>query len=462
MKSGTFSLVVLGLACVATSQIAMAAPQDQSPGVAAILPPSTPGGLTSDEVARRAQVTSPNALAQRQAIMAAEARLQEAVVGYYPRLTVTGRYTRVSEQPAITFNQTTFGFPTNQYLLQAGVTVPLSDYILRLSHQHAAASHSVRAAKLDEGAAQLQAAVNGRTAYYSWLRALAQVTVSRHALENARGHLKDANNSFEAGTASKADVLAVESQVANAELVLAQAENLARVNEEQIRVAMHDAGRESYVVGEDLGADVTSPLMSASLGALWSEALSRRLEIRSFDENASSAREQAKAAKAGYYPNLSAFGDIVTAKPNPRVFIPSDNFKTTWDFGAQITWTPNDAFVGSGQHAEATARAAQIEAQKAALIDSVKLEVMQAYQAMLEAQVAIQTSTRGLAAAEESYRVRRELFRNGRATSVELTDAEIGLRNASFISITARANLRAALAQLQHGVGRDISDGDLR
>ena len=38
--------------------------------------------------------------------------------------------------------------------------------------------------------------------------------------------------------------------------------------------------------------------------------------------------------------------------------------------------------------------------------------------------MAIASASRGLAAAEESYRVRRALFQNGRATSVELTDAE--------------------------------------
>jgi outer membrane protein TolC len=52
--------------------------------------------------------------------------------------------------------------------------------------------------------------------------------------------------------------------------------------------------------------------------------------------------------------------------------------------------------------------------------------------------------------------VRRELFRNGRATSVELTDSEVELFRASLEAINARANLRSARASLLHAVGRDI------
>jgi outer membrane protein len=484
MMKGKIGVVALGVGGIALA-VATGAPAADGPaGPSSVLPPSTPGGLTADEVARRAKDTSPIALAQRQALVAAEARLDEALVAYYPRLTLIGRYTRLSpiEQPPISFGGGGAGgmggmggaggagngssaalvFPVylNQYLLQAGLTIPLSDYILKTSHSYAAASHSVRAAKLDEGAARLQAAVNGRTLYYNWLRAVAQVTVSQRSLDNARGHLADARNSFEAGTVSKADVLAVESQVANAELVLARAQNVARVTEEQIRVAMHDTGMQPYAVGEDLGAEVTSPLLTANLGALTSDAFSRRLEIRALDANASAAKEQASAAKGSYYPSVSAFADLYAQQPNQRYFPPPAELKATWDVGAQITWSPNDALLGGGARAEAQARAAQIEAQKASIIDNVRLEVIQAYQAVQEAQIAIQTSTRGQIAAEEAYRVRRELFKNGRATSVELTDTEVQLITASLNSINARANLRAALAQLQHATGRDIPEGE--
>ena len=52
--------------------------------------------------------------------------------------------------------------------------------------------------------------------------------------------------------------------------------------------------------------------------------------------------------------------------------------------------------------------------------------------------------------------VRRERFRNGRATSVELTDSEVQLTRAGVDAVNARANLRFARASLLHATGRDI------
>src|SRR5262249_402956 len=153
----------------------------------------------------------------------------------YPKLTLTARYTRLSPLPPITFTQSgsqagapntgmmmmgappagssspvTIPIPVNSTLFQATLDIPLSDYALRLSQNYASASRNKRAATLDEAAARLKAALDGRQYYYAWLRAKAQVVVEERALAQSRGHLDDARHSFEVGTASKADVLTVE------------------------------------------------------------------------------------------------------------------------------------------------------------------------------------------------------------------------------------------------------------
>jgi outer membrane protein TolC len=419
--------------------------------------PSPGGGLTSEQVAARAQETSFDAAARRQALAAAEARLEQAKVAYLPKLTLTGSYTRLSEvAQTLTFGGQTIVFPLNRYLFQAGLAVPVSDYVLRISQGYAAASRNQHAAQLDQLAAKLKAGTDGKLAYYAWLRAKGQLIVAERALGQSKDHLVDANNSFEAGTASKADVLRVESQVASAELVVAQAQNVLNLNEEQIRTAMHDTTPGRYAVGEDLRIDPPPVPGLDNLEVLRAEALEQRLEVRALDETAWSLREQAKVARAGYYPRLDLVGNAIFANPNPRVFIPTNEFTPSWEVGAQLVWTPNDALNANGASADTEARASQIQMQKQVLRDSVGLEVVQAYNAMREAEITLGTTARGLRSAEEGYRVRRELFQNGRATSVELTDSEVELFRASLEAINARANLRSARASLLHAVGRDI------
>src|SRR5437667_4194872 len=55
-----------------------------------------PGGLTADEVARRAEATSFDVRANLHQIEAAAAGVDQALVGYFPRLYLGLRYTRLS------------------------------------------------------------------------------------------------------------------------------------------------------------------------------------------------------------------------------------------------------------------------------------------------------------------------------------------------------------------------------
>ena len=461
-------MAILGVLCVTTSHaLANDVPAGSAgprASAAEALPdtldtqlvPAVSGGLTSDQVGQRAAETSFDAAARRQALAAADARLEQAKIAFYPRVTLTGSYTRLSEVPRLFFGGQPFVLPLNRVNLQASVTVPVSDYVLRLSQSYAAAARSQRAAQLDQQAAQLKVATDGKVAYYAWLRAKWQLVAAERALAQSKAHFVDAQNAFDVGTSSKADVLRVESQVATAELVVAQAKSVVEINEDQIRTAMHDTSGRRYEVGEDLRIDPPPLPDLDNLTALRAEAMDRRLEVRALDETAWSLREQGKVARAGYYPRLDVFGSAFYANPNPRYFIPEPVFRESWEAGVQLVWTPNDSFNAGAASAEADARASQTTMQKELLRDSVKTEVIQAYNAMREAEVALQTTKRGYAAAEEGYRVRRELFRNGRATSVELTDSEVELFRSSLEAINARATLRAARARLLHAVGRDI------
>jgi outer membrane protein TolC len=431
----------------------------QPSSVDALIAAGTPGGLTSDQVALRARATSYNAAAQRAVLAQAEARLDQALVAYFPRLTLSATYQRNSRVPApAILSQEIAPAILDYYSLSAGLVVPISDYALRLSQSYAAASRSAKAAALDARAARLASGLDGRVAYFTWLRARAQANVALRNLETIKAHLADANNAFQVGTASKADVMSAEAQVAKAELVAEQTRGATAAAEDQIRIAMHDTTARPYVVGEDLRvtADAIGP--TEKLEALRAEALDKRLEVRALDETRWSLGEQAKAARAGQYPRLDAFGDVLYANPNARMFPQEPVFKATWDVGLRLTYSPNDTFSSGAGRAEADARAAQIEAQKAALADSVRLEVIAAHQALATANVAVRTTARALAAAEESYRVRHELYRNGRATNVELLDAESALFQAGFDLVNARADLRIAQARLRHAVGRDVAD----
>jgi outer membrane protein TolC len=446
--------------------------------VVALSPPAQALDLTADEVARRSEATSYEIRARADERQAAEAGVAQAQAAYLPRLSGVARYTRLSDVKATSLGNLVIApdaqpgsnpdptrlyamplaFPTitNQYLAQASLQIPLSDYVLRIPQAHAAATGNARAAALAEQAARLRVATEARVSYYAWLRAGMQVRIAEQAVEQAKSHLDDVKHAAAAEAASPADVLRVESQVAAAELLLVRARNLAAVCETQLRTLMHDDSRQAYQSQEDLAAAVATDLPETRAEELlWSEAAAQRLELLAMDEGAGAARQQAKVALAAGLPRLDAVGNAVYANPNPRIFPQSDSYRGTWDAMVQLSWAPTDVPAARAARRASLARAAQLDDQRAALLDGIKLEVSQAARALGEARVAIETAQRGRQAAEESCRIRRVLFQNGRATSVELTDAETELTRARLEQLGAQIDLRVAHARLVHAVGRD-------
>jgi outer membrane protein TolC len=438
-----------------------------------------PAGLRADDVAARAVKTSFD-LRQKQAeLMSAAASVDQALVGYFPRLTLLARYARLSSITNENLGNVVLAahpgpgpaqaetvavplvFPAllNQTTLQASLTVPLLDYVLKIPAVHDAAKHQREAARWSAEAARLQIATDARSAYYQWARARLQTVVAEQALVQARGHLADARHAFDVGSANKADVLRVQAQTAASELFLERAKDAEAVWGVELQTAMHDSQAPNYEIGEDLRVDLP-PMPLSGLDSLVDEAWSARREVRVLTESLHAQAAQTKATRAGWLPHVDAFGDLLSGDPNPRYFPQVDHFRSTWDVGAQLTWSPNEAAAAEYGARAQRAKEGSIEAQEGQLHDRLRNEIMQAVASLRESEFAVLSTVRGLDASEESYRVRRDLYANGRATSIELTDAETDLTQARLNAIGARIDQRVARVRLVHALGRDAAGDD--
>ena len=470
-------------------------PQTQTQSTAPNTPPSVQrrtdgadggatggGGLTADQVGQRSQITSYQAKAAEQNLSAAGARADQQWTSYLPRIGLTARYTRLSNftppafggsapfnsvatnEPSGTVNPATTFVPErnaplsiplvlDNYLTQATIAIPISDYFFRIGKAYTASTLSEDAARFDVVAARAKSYADGKVAYYTWLRARGAVTVTEQSLAVARAHQKDSENQFAVGNASKADVLRAQTQVAAAELAVDRAKSGVALTERQVRIAIHAKDQDVLNPTEQLDGAV--PPAPANLRQLVSEAQAARPEVKSIDKNAEAARKLADVSRAGRYPVLAGFGDVTYANPNQRRFPQTPTWFATWQAGAQITWSPNDILSANATGADAEARATALDAQKSATRDGVELEVTQAYQAIFEADAAIVSTQRQLASAVEGYRVARELFNNGRGTATTLIDAEIVLAQTRFEHLNALADARIGRVRLEHALGRD-------
>jgi outer membrane protein TolC len=435
------------------------APANADPIAQALAP--RPGGLTPEEVARVAARTKHSVRAKQEDLKAAAAKVDQALVTFFPRVSVGASITRLSNipTPPLTFGTMTFPNPftpiLNNYSLTASIAVPVSDYVLRLTQGYASASHNEKSARLAADAESLQAAADAKISYFNWVRAKGGVVVAAEAVEQARAHVEDAKKAFNVGLASRADVLRIEAQLAAAQQSHAEALAFDFVAEEQLRVVLGAAPERVLEIGADVLHD-GGAAPAETLQALQDQAMSRRLEIRALDETIYSLKAVESLTKASYAPRIDAFADATYANPNQRIVPARDAFDGTWDVGVRLSWTLNDTFTTLGAAAEAKARVASVNEQKGALRDGLRLEVSSAYADSIKAPPTIDAADRGMVAAEESLRVRRELFRNGKATSSELVDAEAELTRARLRRLDAHVGQLVARARLDHATGRDV------
>ena len=474
------SLVIVCATRPATSLPAPPAPESTAFEARLNAELGVPGGLTADHVARRAVVTSFDVSARRAGLVAAAADVDRALLAYLPEVSVSASYLRLSDigtsnlgtivvapdsppgplPPGATLANAPFVLEgiLNQYVLQANLLVPVSDYFLRVAPAHASAKYAEQAASANVLVARAQTMTDAQVTYYGWVRARLAVTVAEQALRDAEAHLRDARVGEDAGTASHADVLRLESQVARSELLLISSRSLAALSEQQLRTALHDDSNEPLAVGEDIRID--PPPAPATAGAegrilptLWTQAERNRPELRALSANARAFGAQARAERASYLPRLELLAGATYANPNPRIFPPESEFRGTWQAGGRLSWALNDIPAARARAEAATARGAASIAERSALVDRVHIEVRAALQAVDDSDVALRTTRRGLAAAEESYRVRRLLFQNGRSTSVELLDAETELTRARLENLNTLVDARVTRARLKYALG---------
>lgn len=413
------------------------------------------GGLTSDQAAARAAAASPTVRRRVAEIEVAVAQVETASLARVPQIGGKIQYTRLSPLDPFVFAPGAPGieFLTNSTVAEATLGVPLSDYVFRFPKLIDAARLGEDAAQLNKHAAEVNAGQDARLAYYEWVRANLQVLIAKRQLTQVQTTLTQVRALAEAQRLSRADLMRVESNEAQAEQAVVQLQNLADLREEQLRLLI-GAGTEPLAIGEDIRTAVTAPV-PGKLDDLLGTAKAHRLEFRALDTGIRAKEKLAQAEIANKLPRLSAFAVADYANPNPRVFPQEDKFTFTWSVGAQLTWTLNDALTARATEHRLRAETSELRSDRENLERGTRIEVLAAQQAVMIAQRALETSQKGLAAAEEGYRVRRELLNAERATAVELVDAETDLTRARIAALNARVDLRVAMAQLGHALGND-------
>lgn len=390
---------------------------------------------------------NPDATIARQRIAAAEAGLEQANAAFWPRVQFQSGYTG-SDNPMLAFgsilNQRAYSSSLNfndvpsvdDLNVRGLVTMPLYAGGRNVAAR-AAAKANTEAARQDNEAVRNALGFEVARAFHTVLKMRQFITAAEAGVNSFEQNVAVAQKRLAGGTALKTEVLDMEVRLAQAREDLVRARNANALAE---RALQNLLGLES---GE-FGVADTAPTVSAPD----SSDFSGRAELAAARQRENAAQQQARAAKAGYLPRLSAFGSL--------------DYDYGWRFdsgggsytaGALLQWDLWDGKLTRAKVHEANANLETAREEQRKLRLALDLEVQQAQLELKAANERLVVSEKAVAQATESAGLTRARFEQGMALATQLIDAETALVAARVRRAQAEADRHIAIAALRKALG---------
>ncbi|MEI6666785.1 MAG: TolC family protein [Acidobacteriota bacterium] len=303
----------------------------------------------------------------------------------------------------------------------------------------------------DRQAAQADLTLEIRRACWSVVTAGAAVRVLDQALTRINAHLADARQRLQAGLVPPTDVLSSEAQQSRQQMLLIEARNLEEIARADLRRLVGlpaDAAIEVDAMLEPPPAPDLAPT------ALVGQARAARPERRALETRLQGADYMKNAARAGRLPWVAIGAGYDYARPNPRVYPRTAEWKTSWDLGFNVNWSLWDSGRAKAEMAQAVANRREIEEGLLEFDAVLESDVRQQRLTLESALAAITAADGAVRSAGEARRVVAERYAAGVATNIDALDAQLGLMQAELDRTRTIANARLAAARLDRVLGR--------
>jgi len=423
--------------------------------------------LSLEEAVAAGLDASPALHASRMKAESSAARAREAAAVRLPAVKLGAGYARLSEVPP--FQVTLPISPTpivvsqsyfNNWSLRLSVQQPVFTGF-RLEAGTEAARMLERSAGFDLAKDRSELVFAIKSAYWGLARALRYEAAVTETIGQVREHLKDVRAFFDQGLLVRNEVLRTEIQLSNAELLAIDARNaveIARTSLLNLIGLPVDTAVELATSAESQasrGGAGPSPAGDEAAAAriLLDEALAGRPEIKSAEFRIKASEAGLKAARAGWYPQVSLAGNYYYLRPNSRYLPALDKFKGTWDVGIAVSFDVWNWGQTKNQAEQAKAQLAQARDARKLLEDQAILEVTQSRLALDQARRKVGVAAQAVGQAEENLRLARDRFRQGVAINADVLDAEVFLLQAKTARVQAAIDLVLAQARLEKALG---------
>jgi outer membrane protein len=422
--------------------------------IAAAAPTAT-ATVTIDDAVGSAIAHHPDAVAAGAQSDVAHAQARQARAPLLPTLDATGRYgyswTDLGGSGAVDQGDGgagggfSGGRSGDSYNASLSGGLLLWDFGQTVNRWRSAAAASDAAAG-DADSVRQAIVLNARVAFFDALETRQLIDVARETLTNQERHLAQTEEFVRIGTHPEIDLARLRTQVAAARAALIRAENDHLTAKSTLNRTMG--------VKRSLDYEVAPPKLPAleaeshDTAQLYAVAVANRPEYVSARASVRGQEAGVRAARVWFLPSLRLGADASYAG--------QDFGDPTW--GASVGVTMNwNLFDGLASPAATDAARSQLVIQEARLTgveQQLWLEVEQARIGVASARAELESAEQAVTSARELLRLAEERYTAGVGNSLELSDAQLELANASAQRVRVDRDLAAARAQLLRALGR--------
>jgi outer membrane protein TolC len=389
---------------------------------------------------------NPTVAAGRAQVERSEAVLEQVNSGYLPQISFNADYrwekaggagstpltgSRVGPNSGIVQTQGG-GVTLNQLLYDFGKTDAL--------HRQAYAQFSAAHANL--ASAENDAVFNFRQAFFNVFKQEELVRVGEETVRQFEKRLEQVKGFVEAGTRQKYDLTKAQVDLGNAQLTLVKARTALTVAKATLNNTLGLASDPVYTL-EHPGA---SGSWSMSFGQAVETARAYHPALQSLILQENAARAEIDAAIADFYPQLSLTGSFSWAGALTPV---------TWFsfLGPMLNWAVFTGWEKTGTLHAAVADLHQAYANRALEEQTIFLDLRNAYAVLEDTQESLKILGLTVQSAVETLDLVTGRYQVGKASSVELTDAQVQLAQAKAQEIQARYDYEISIAAIERSIG---------
>ncbi len=419
-------------------------------------PPEKPTAPLSLEAAVDLAIrNNPDITAAKERLAAAQAAIDEAYSYYWPVLQLIEKFTQ-TDTPSRAFGSILDQgqFSPSLDFNDPGVTSNFRTGIAGSITLYDGGRRRARVAAQIADALSLQAALDTARrdiafevarAYFLVFKARETAEAQEKSIETLNTHLRITEARLSEGAVRRSDVLAVRVRLAETREAAIVARNSSLRAKAGLRVLLGLGVEDPLQLQPPPKAQVFPP---PDLKSLLKQARENRSEILRAKREIEKAAAKVREAYAGYFPEITIFGDFG--------FDSRDSFfeNPSWLWGVSFMESLFDALRTPTRVREAMANLAAVYASGRKTVLQVELDVRHSILDAEDADARYEVATQAADLAEESLRLVEVEYREGTATITRLLESELALTQARTRLSAATYDRTLSRISIEHATGR--------